>query len=186
MHGEPEQRRENTDLNHDPKDGGGGCSPDGRMRLVAAGIEFHHPSRVGNRFDTGKSEHNSYESSPVLPEASTQWLQMADRLPHVRQTEKREAYDHDGGRHGDKKRQAARMFRTEQVKQPNNQNGQGGELLRMRHAQILKGGKSADGGRDQIVRDQQKGADNGNDFTAMSHAGINSAAIGIKAADHHV
>src|SRR5947199_3033210 len=56
----------------------------------------------------------------------------------------------------------------------------------MRHAEILKGGKRADGRSHQIIGDEQKRADNGYDFAAMPHAGVNAAAVGIKAADDHV
>src|SRR5438552_14153314 len=56
----------------------------------------------------------------------------------------------------------------------------------MRHAEILKGGKRADGRRHQIISDEQKRADDGYDFAAMPHAGVNAAAVGIKAADDHV
>src|SRR5438309_8178535 len=56
----------------------------------------------------------------------------------------------------------------------------------MRHAEILKGGKRADGRSDQVIGDEQKRADDGYDFAAMPHAGINATAVRIKAADDHV
>src|SRR5439155_26376142 len=56
----------------------------------------------------------------------------------------------------------------------------------MWHAEILKGGKRADGRRHQIISDEQKRADNRDNFAAMPHAGVNAAAVGIQAADDHV
>src|SRR5438445_12293293 len=56
----------------------------------------------------------------------------------------------------------------------------------MRHAEILKGGERADGRSDQVIGDEQKRADDGYDFAAMPHAGVNAAAVGIKTADDHV
>src|SRR5436190_6645138 len=56
----------------------------------------------------------------------------------------------------------------------------------MRHAEILKGGKRANGRSDQVIGDEQKRADDGYDFAAMPHAGVNAAAVGVKAADDHV
>src|SRR5213594_2276643 len=56
----------------------------------------------------------------------------------------------------------------------------------MWHAEILKGGERADGRSDQIIGNKQKCTDDGYDFAAMPHAGVNAAAVGIKAADDHV
>src|SRR5438094_7409189 len=56
----------------------------------------------------------------------------------------------------------------------------------MRHAEILKGGESADRRRYQIIGDEQKRTDDRNDLAAMTHARVNTAAIGIEAADNHV
>src|SRR5438094_3035486 len=56
----------------------------------------------------------------------------------------------------------------------------------MRHTKILKGGKRADRRSNQIICDKQKRADDGYDFAAMPHAGINATAVRIKAADDHV
>ncbi len=56
----------------------------------------------------------------------------------------------------------------------------------MRHAEILKGGQSADRRGHQIIGDEQKRADNRDDFGAMANTRINTAAVRIKAADDHV
>src|ERR1043166_833721 len=56
----------------------------------------------------------------------------------------------------------------------------------MRHAEILKRRERADRCRDQIVGHEQKRADDGDDFAAMSHARVHAAAVRIKPADDHV
>src|SRR5437879_2641757 len=56
----------------------------------------------------------------------------------------------------------------------------------MRHAEILKSGKGADRRSHEIIGDEQKRADNGNDFAAMANARVNAAAVRIKTADDHV
>src|SRR5207247_8657718 len=68
----------------------------------------------------------------------------------------------------------------------NDEDGGGGEFFRMRHAEISEGGKRADGRGYQIIGDKEKGANDGDDFAAMSHACVNAAAVGIQAADDHV
>src|SRR5438094_4833744 len=85
-----------------------------------------------------------------------------------------------------KKSETAGVFRSKQIEQPNNEDGRGGEFLRMRNTEVLKPGKRADGRRYQIISDEEKGADDGDDFGAMAHARINAAAVRIKAADDHV
>src|SRR3954452_2173000 len=56
----------------------------------------------------------------------------------------------------------------------------------MRNAEVSKGGERADRGRNQIIRDEQKCADDGNDLAAMSHTRVDAAAVRIEAADDHV
>src|SRR5437667_809014 len=56
----------------------------------------------------------------------------------------------------------------------------------MGDAKILECGERADGRGHQVICDEQKRADDGYDFAAMPHAGVNAAAVGIKAADDHV
>src|SRR5438046_8430905 len=111
---------------------------------------------------------------------------MSDRSPHVRQTEKAEHDDDDESWHRNQKGKAAGVFRSEQVEQPNNEDGGSSEFFRMRNTEVLKPGKRADGRRYQIISDEEKGADDGDDFGAMAHARINAAAVRIKAADDHV
>src|SRR6266700_3675662 len=50
----------------------------------------------------------------------------------------------------------------------------GTEFLRMRNAEILKSGKRADGRRYQIISDEEKRADDGDDFGSMAHTGVNA------------
>src|SRR5205823_14616059 len=56
----------------------------------------------------------------------------------------------------------------------------------MRHAEILKSGQSTDRRRYQVIGDKQKRTDDRNDLAAMTDARVNTAAIGIEAADNHV
>ena len=56
----------------------------------------------------------------------------------------------------------------------------------MVQAEVLKGGQSADGRSDNIIRDKQERADDGKNDRAMTHAGINAATIGVMAANDHV
>src|SRR6266480_2439434 len=111
---------------------------------------------------------------------------MSNRFPHVRQTEESENNDDDGGWHRNQKGESAGVFRSEEIEQPNNEDGRGSELFRMWNAEVLKPRKRADGRRYQVIRDEKKGADDGDDFGAMAHARVNAAAIRIQAADDHV
>src|SRR5437879_842363 len=56
----------------------------------------------------------------------------------------------------------------------------------MRHAEILKSGKCADRSGHEIIGDEQKRANNRDDFAAMANARVNAAAVRIKTADDHV
>src|SRR6266566_6161113 len=111
---------------------------------------------------------------------------MSNRFPHVRQTEKPENNDNDGGWHRNQKSEAAGVFRAEEVEESNDEDGSSGEFFRMRHAEVSKGGKSADRGRYQIIGNKKKCPDDGDNFGAMAHARVNAAAIRIEAADDHV
>ena len=111
---------------------------------------------------------------------------MPDRYAEMREAEKSEHDDNDRGWNGNQKREAAGVFRAEQIEQSDEEDRGGGEFFRMRHAEILKGGERADGRRYQVIGDEQKGADDRDDFAAMTHAGINAAAVRIKTADDHV
>src|SRR6266567_2354713 len=111
---------------------------------------------------------------------------MSNRFPHMRQTEKAENNDDDGGWHRNQKGETAGMFRSEQIEQPDNEDGRGRELFRMRHTEVLKPGKRADGGCYQIIGNKKKCPDNGDNFGAMADARVDAAAIRIEAADDHV
>ena len=78
------------------------------------------------------------------------------------------------------------MFWAKQVQQPDDQNGCSRKFFRMRYAKILKSGQRADGCRDQVIGDEEKGADDGDDFGTMAHAGVNAAPVRVKTADYHV
>src|SRR6266705_790822 len=73
------------------------------------------------------------------------------------------------GWHRNQKGETAGVFRSEQIEQPDDQDGGGGEFFRMRHAEIGEGGKRADGRGYQIIGDKEKGANDGDDFAAMTH-----------------
>ena len=52
--------------------------------------------------------------------------------------------------------------------------------------EILKGGEPADRRRDDVIGDQQEGADDGDHLRAMPHARIDAAAVRVMLADRHV
>src|ERR1044071_5761251 len=56
----------------------------------------------------------------------------------------------------------------------------------MRNPEILERGKRADCGRDQVIGNKQKCADDGDNFGTMTDAGIDAAAVRIEAADDDV
>src|SRR3989442_14147202 len=110
------------------------------MGVVAAGIELHHTSRVGDRLHARKREDNSNEASPISPEAAVEGLQMTDRSAQMWKTKKAERDDDDRRRNGDKKCETAGVFRAEQIKQANDEDRRGRAFLRMRDTEILKRG----------------------------------------------
>src|SRR5207249_7922330 len=88
--------------------------------------------------------------------------------------------------HRDQKSKAASVFWPKQVEQSDNEDGSSGEFFGMRYTKIGEGRERADRGGHQIIGDEQKRADNGDDFAAMAHTGVDAAAIRIEAADNHV
>src|SRR5947199_6551883 len=74
---------------------------------------------------------------------------------------------------------------AEKVEQTDGKDRGGRELLWMRYAEILKGREGADRGGYKIISNEEKSADDRDDFAAMSHAGVNAAAIGIKRSEEH-
>src|SRR6266567_979859 len=74
VHGETEQRGEETDFDHHPQNGGSGSLAHRWLRISAARIELHHAGRIRDCFDTGQREHDSDKAGPVLPEAAVQRL----------------------------------------------------------------------------------------------------------------
>src|SRR5438552_17374325 len=111
---------------------------------------------------------------------------MSNRFPHVWQTEKPENNDDDSGWYRNQKSETAGVFRSKQIEQPNNEDGRGSEFLRMRNTEVLKPGKRADGRRYQIISDEEKGADGGDEFGARASGRIKAAVRRIEAADDQV
>ena len=118
MHGEPEQRGENADFDHDPQNRGRGCFDYRWMFIRAAGIETHHAGGVGNCFYTREREHDSDKAGPVLPETAVQRLQMSDRFVHVRQTEKSERHNDERGWNRKSRTQDRQCFWSEKISGP--------------------------------------------------------------------
>src|SRR5207302_7466762 len=83
-------------------------------------------------------------------------------------------------------RETAGVFRAEQIEQADDKDSRGREFLRMRNAEILKCGKGADRSGDQVIRDEQERADDGDDLGAMADAGIDAAAVRIEPANDDV
>src|SRR5437667_1646897 len=79
MHGESEQRGEQTNFDHNDQDCRRGCSNDTGIFVGGSRIELHHPRGVGDCFHTGKRKHDANKTSPVLPKRSVQWLQVTER-----------------------------------------------------------------------------------------------------------
>src|SRR5205823_3993837 len=114
--------------------------------------------------------------APVLPEAALERLQVSNRSAEMRQAKQTKRDDDDRRRHRDEKRETAGVLRPEQIQQADNKNRSGRKFLRMRDAEILKRGERADRRRNEVIGDEQKRADDRNDFRAMAHARINAAA----------
>ena len=111
---------------------------------------------------------------------------MSERLAEVRQAEKTQSDHYERGRDRNEKREAAGLFWSEQIEQSDEKDRHRGKFFRMRHAEILKGRKRADRRRHQVIGDEQKRADDGDDLAAMANTGVNAAAVWIKPADDHV
>src|SRR5260370_7140039 len=114
-----------------------------------------------------------------------QRLEMSERFANVRQSENAEHDDDDRGWHRNQEGETTGMFGPEQVEQSNDENGGSSEFFRMRHAEIGECGKRADGRGYQIIGDEKKCADDGDDFAAMAPPGVNAAAIPIQPAPAH-
>jgi hypothetical protein len=56
----------------------------------------------------------------------------------------------------------------------------------MVYAQVLEGGQGADRRGNNVVSDQEKGADDRQDLGTMPDAGVNATAVRIVPADGHV
>ena len=104
----------------------------------------------------------------------------------MRQTKEPQNNDDDGRWDRNQKSEPAGLFRSEQIERADDQNRHGGEFFGMRHAEICKSGKRADGRRYQIIGNEQKRADDRDDLAAMTHARINPAAVRVEAADDHI
>ncbi len=186
VHGEPEQSGKDADFDHDHQDGRRGSFDDRWTIFRAPGIEFHYAGGIGNRFNAGERQDDADEAGPVVLETSVQRLKMAEGFADVRQAKEPQNNNDDGRWNRNQKSEPAGLFRSEQIEHADDQDRHGGEFFGMRHAEILKSGKRADGRGHQIIGDEQKRADDGDDFAAMPHARINAAAVRIKAADDHV
>src|SRR5438045_9673541 len=115
-----------------------------------------------------------------------QRLQVAERFADVRQTKQSEHNYDDGRWNRNQEGEPAGLFWSEQVEQTDNQDRHRGEFLGVRNTEILKCGQRADRRRYQIISDEKKCADDGNDFAAMPHAGINTSTVRTHAGDDSV
>ena len=115
VHGKTEQRCENANFDHDPENGTRGSFANRRLRISAAGVEFHHASGVGDCFNTGQSEHDADKPGPVPPEAAVQRLQMSDRFVDMRDAKESEHDDDDQSWYRNQKSEAAGVSRAKQV-----------------------------------------------------------------------
>src|ERR1700731_3334091 len=99
---------------------------------------------------------------------------MTDCFTHVRQTEKSEHDDNDQSWHRNQESEAAGVFRSEQIKQSNEENRGSGKFLRMRNAEISKGRKRANGCGYQIIGNEQKRANDRENFATVPYACVNA------------
>ena len=104
----------------------------------------------------------------------------------MRHAECPEQYDSHDRRHRNQECQAASMSWPKIIQRTDHQNRQGGELLRMRHAQILKCRQTADCRRDQIIGHQEKRPHNRDHLRAMTHTRINTPAVRVMPADDDI
>ena len=185
-HGKPKKSRHDADLSHDHDDRLRGGLGDVRFLQSAAGIKLHHTGGIGNGLHTGKSQDDPDKGVPVVHDAAMERLHMRHGFTEVRKSKEGQQNHHDGGRYGDQHRKSTRMLRPEKIQRPDHENRCAGKILGMGHSEIEKCGEGADGRRDDIVGNQQKGSDNGDDLGAVTHAGIDTPAIRIVAADGDV
>src|SRR6266568_6244913 len=78
------------------------------------------------------------------------------------------------------------MSRSENIEQSNDEDCGGRKFFGVWHAEILKCRQSANRRRYQIIGDKEECTDDGNDLAAMTHAGVDTTAVRVQAADHHV
>ena len=107
-------------------------------------------------------------------------------VAEVRQRKRAQQNHHHHRRHRNEKGQTACVFWPEEIQRADDHNRKPRPVFRMIHAQVRKGGERADSGGDDVIRDQKKRADDGDDFRTMTHAGVHAAAVGVVLADGHV
>ena len=110
------------------------------------------------------------------------WRCLAD----MGNAERAQHHHHVGRGDRDEKRETARVFRPENIERTDEQNGKRRPPLRMTKSKIKERRERAKCRRDNVIRDQQERADNGDDLRAMAHTGVHTAAIGVVLADRHV
>jgi hypothetical protein len=78
------------------------------------------------------------------------------------------------------------MPRAEEIENTNQRDRCSSPRLRMGKPEIVKCGQRADRRGDNVIGDQQEGADNRNDVRPMTHACVHAAAVGVMFADGDV
>src|ERR1700730_12792457 len=158
----------------------------GRMIVGASLIELHHSGGVGNCLNPRERQPDRHESIPVVEPATMQRLHIADCLSDMRKNQAAERDDNDHRWHRNQQSQAAGVLRSKKIQGANEENRSRGKNLWVRPTEILKSGKGTERRSDNVIGNQEEGADNGDNFGSMANAGVNSPSVRIMPADGHV
>ena len=164
-----------------------GCGPrDFGMLRGGAGIEFHHPGDVGDRFHAAEGEDHADKLRP------------RDRVVLVRRLKMRRLQvtaaqedDHDDRQDGGNRqinRDTAAVFRTEKIHHADHDDQPHRRDPRMfrRYAEVAHRRPAAQRSGNNKIGDQQEGPGRGEEAALFPGRGINAAAIGEMRADDNV
>ena len=107
-------------------------------------------------------------------------------LAQMGQTKKSERDDNDCGRNRDQERESPGVFGAKVIQTAYREDRCSCKKFGTVYAQVLEGGQGADRRSNNVVSDQEKGADDRQDLGTMSNAGVNAPPVRIVPADGHV
>src|SRR4029077_10515679 len=111
---------------------------------------------------------------------------MVRPLADVRDGKQSQYNNDDYRRHRYQNSQSSGMFRSKIVQRTNGQDGATSKKSRGRQAKILESGERANCCSNNVVGNQQEGADDGDNLGSVTDTGINTAAVRVVPADGHV